>query len=127
MTGLIFLKCLDLSEVKRRTTSIIDFKKLSQDILKNRTINTLGDRVNWLKVKRFRIEKASPSLVKYSYTHAGDYLDINIHGKGRPSKLPLLKKAYSAMLPISEKKYNDLKHLCTNEVIPIKYHAWYLS
>ncbi|KAI4455546.1 dna-directed rna polymerases i ii and iii subunit rpabc2 [Holotrichia oblita] len=105
----------------------IDFKKLSQDILKNRTRNTLGDRVNWLKVKRFRIEKASQSLVKYSYTHSGDYLDINIHGKGRPSKLPLLKKAYSAMLPISEKKYNDLQKLCTNEVIPIEYHAWYSS
>nr|CAI5857685.1 unnamed protein product [Callosobruchus analis] len=87
-------------------TNFIDFKTISQALLRNKTINTQG-------------EKVAP----------GAYLSINIVGKGRPttSKSLTLKMAYPAMLPISVQKYNDLKKLCNTGVIPEEYHHWYLS
>lgn len=108
----------------------INFKTISLALLKNKTVNTQGENVKWLQVKCFRIEKNCPRIIKYRYSHQGDYLSLNI-SRGRPStataSLPTLTKAYSSMLPISVPKYQDLKKLCTSEVIPIEFHNWYLS
>ncbi|CAH1109434.1 unnamed protein product [Psylliodes chrysocephalus] len=38
-----------------------------------------------------------------------------------------LTRLIQQCLPISIQKYNDLKKLCTNEVIPSEFHQWYLS
>lgn len=81
----------------------------------------------WLKVKSFRIERANPNIIKYRYSHSGDYFNINIQGKGRPSVPSTLENAYSGMLPIAKKKYEDLKKLCATKDIPIEFHAWYAS
>nr|CAI5870153.1 unnamed protein product [Callosobruchus analis] len=110
-------------------TNFIDFKTISQALLRNKTINTQGEKVRWLQVKCFKIEKSNPGIIKYRYGHSGAYLSINIVVKGRPttSKSLTLKMAYPVMLPISGQKYNDLKKLCNTGVIPEEYHHWYLS
>lgn len=108
-------------------TDFLDFKKLAQDIIKNRLKNTVGEKVQWLKIKNFRIEKSNPNVVKYRYNYSGDYSEINIIGRGRPCNRYTLQKAYSSMLPISEKKYKDLQKLCTTGVIPAEFHYWFFS
>lgn len=37
-----------------------------------------------------------------------------------------LQNAYSAPLPISKKKYNNLKTMCEDNTIPPRYHSEYL-
>lgn len=108
-------------------TDFIDLRRLSSDLLNNKSVNTEGERVNWLKIKCFKIEKVSPNLVKYRYSHSGNYLTINIRKRGRPAKTPTLVNAYSAMLPISVAKNKDLKKLCSTNVIPPEFHGWYMS
>lgn len=38
-----------------------------------------------------------------------------------------LKNAYSTSLPITKKKYNNLKTMCEENTIPPRYHSEYLS
>ncbi|CAG9769714.1 unnamed protein product [Ceutorhynchus assimilis] len=113
-------------------SDFIDLKAISLTLLKNKTVNTQGEKVKWLQIKCFRIEKDCPRIIKYRYSHKGDYLSLNIGGRGRPSatattSLPNVRNAYSSMLPISVQKYQDLKKLCNSGVIPIEFHHWYLS
>lgn len=136
MIGLIFLKCPgrrggkknDQYTVKQlKYRDFLDLKKLSGDILANKTKNIQGDRVNWLKIKCFRIEKDYPNIIKYKYKHSEEYLSFDVRKRGQAARIPTLIPIYAAMLPISEAKYKDLNKLCTTHVIPEEFHGWYAS
>ena len=51
-------------------SDFIDLNALSKDILKNKTKDSDGNKVNWLKVKCFRSEKMSPGVLKYRYNYS---------------------------------------------------------
>lgn len=105
-----------------------DLGLLSKQILKNKTRNTAGQKVNWLKVKCFRFEKNSPTIIKYRYGHSGEYLEINISIRNRAPTYPhQLSRVYNTPLPISSLKHKDLMVLCEKGVIPQEFHHWYQS
>lgn len=107
-------------------SDFIDFKKLAKDMIKNRYKDETGAKVNWLKIKRLRYEKAKPFQIQYSYDFYSDYKAINILGRGRPQiEIPSLKSLYNSKIPISTAKKKDLMNLCRTEVIPEEYHGWY--
>lgn len=109
-------------------SDFLDLNILSKTILRNKSHDEDGNKINWLKIKCIRFEKENPQFIQIRYDHTGSYTKINIFGKGRPPKLPkTLDKAYQTMFPISEKKYNDLVALCNDKVIPIEFHGWYKS
>lgn len=104
----------------------IDFKKMAEEMIKNRNKDTCGEQVNWLKIKRMRYEKATPNIIKFSYDFSTEYRRINIQGKGRPQMTrPLKSQLYKNKLTISSLKKNDLLKLCRLGVIPEEYHGWY--
>lgn len=106
-----------------------DLTDLSQNIIKNRNKNTEGETVNWLKVKCFRYEKTRPGIIRYRYDHSSEFKEILVFGKRRPNNLQEieLKKLYSKILPITQKKKNSLLQLCKKGDIPEEYHGWYKS
>lgn len=72
-------------------TEVLDFKKLSKDIVKNRSKNVNGETVSWLDIKWLRIEIAS-SRILYKYDYHGpfqefDYLAVSSTGQ-QPKRGP---------------------------------------
>lgn len=106
-----------------------DIEKLSKLIMKNKLKNTLGDKVNWLKVKCFKYLKCKPWILHYRYDHTSEYMEINVCGKGRPFNFNnfRLSNAYSKPRPISSLKKADLLKLCKTQVIPEEFHNYYKS
>lgn len=41
---------------------VYDLEKLVKDMVKNSTINTENDKINWLKIKRIRFQKTEPYI-----------------------------------------------------------------
>ena len=71
-------------------SDFINLNALSKDILKNKTKDSDGNKVNWLKVKCFRFEKMSPGVLKYRYDHSSPYSEINVFGRRRPKRYTIL-------------------------------------
>lgn len=84
-------------------TDFVDLKSLAAISIKNRNIDTQGNRVSWLKIKVMRFEKNKPGIVQFKYNFSDDvYRSIQV-GKGRPSKVPEnLKILYEKPIPISQ-------------------------
>ncbi|CAH0556484.1 unnamed protein product [Brassicogethes aeneus] len=106
-------------------------EQLSKLLIKNKLKNTLGEKVNWLKVKCFKYLKSKPGMLLYRYDHTSEYKEIFVlaKGKGRPSKITDMKiiKAYTKVRPISLKKKQDLLKLCKGEdpPVPEEFHQYY--
>lgn len=107
----------------------IDLEKFSKLIMKNKLRNTLGEKVNWLKVKCFKYLKSKPWILQYRYDHTSEYMDISVLGKGRPMNLNNLNlsRAYNKPRPITTAKKADLLKLCKSGVIPEDFHHYYKS
>lgn len=108
-------------------TDFLDLAKLSKTIMKNKLKNTLGEKVNWLKVKCFKYSKCKPCILLYRYDHFSDIR--NVLRKGRPINFKRMKigKAYTKLRSISVQKHQDLLKLCKTEVIPEDFHWYYKS
>ncbi|CAG9772257.1 unnamed protein product [Ceutorhynchus assimilis] len=107
----------------------LDLDKFEKLIMKNKLKNTLGEKVNWLKVKCFKYLKSRPWILQYRYDHTSEYMEVNVLGKGRPSNFDnfVLAKAYSKPRTITSLKKADLIKLCKTEVIPVEFHNYYKS
>lgn len=84
----------------------LDLESLSK-LMKNKTRDVSNEKVNWLKVKCFRYQKAKPGILEYRYDHTSGYKEINVFGRSR--KIPnfkeiTLKNAYTKLRSISSKK-----------------------
>ena len=110
-----------------------DLKQLGRQIICNRTQNTAGDKVNWLKIKHLRFDKTMPHTVQYKYAlSADDFMELDILGRtrrrGKRSQLPRsLQPLYTSRLPVSAAKKKDLLKLLHDHVIPPEYSDWYRS
>lgn len=83
-------------------------------IMKNRSFDMQGNKVNWLNIKVLKYEKNMSGVIQFKNNNSDkEFNIIRISGKGRPTKFPdNLKNSYSKPLPISAVKKNDLMKLC---------------
>jgi hypothetical protein len=109
----------------------LNFKELSSHIIVNRSRNTMGKVVNWLKIKHLRFQKSAPHVIQYKYRLSADnFLELNVRGRIRrkqQSDCPSVQQAYRSRLPISAAKKKDLMKLLTDRIIPPEYEEWYRS
>lgn len=110
-------------------SDMINLKDVAGNVIKNRTIDNEGQRVNWLKVKVLRYEKDKPGLILFKYNHSDqDFKSIRTAGRGRPVQMPrVLPSLYQTQLSISEAKKKDLLKLCAAKAIPQELQEWYAS
>lgn len=101
-------------------------------MLKNTTMNTENDKVNWLKIKWIRFQKTEPYLVQYKYDQdETEFKKMDIlskqRGGGRKKQWDsiILSSKYAEKLPISEAKKKDLNYLLATKIIPSDYKNFY--
>ena len=56
-----------------QTSDIWNYKLLSKKILKNRSWDSNGQKVHWLKIKWMRYEKRCPSVILFGYNYHEDF------------------------------------------------------
>ena len=117
-----------------QTSDIWNYKLLSKEILRNRSWDSNGQKVHWLKIKWMRYEKQCPSVILFKYNYDEDFRKLMVPQttRGRPStpqamrqtlkSLPCLYKEPPA---ITKSKYDDLQFLCRSNAIPPPYHSFY--
>jgi len=109
--------------------SFSDFKALT-DSYRNFTVNTCGEKVNWLKICRLRFVKSEPHTVLYAYSYDGDHMQLDLLQKHRGT-MPDIREIKLATLPssssVSKAKHSDLMSLCSDKhnLIPEQYHTFY--
>ena len=95
-----------------------------------RTTNTVGEKVSWLKMKRWEFQPGNRSF-QYSYScePAGLFYEVDLT-KGRNTRtasvdllLPELPLAYPKGVPISSAKFKDL--LALLPYVPSQYHPFF--
>jgi len=114
-----------------------DLKSLAGTMVKNKTKNSGGEAVSWLRLKWLRFERSMPNQIKYKYSLSEDeeFKVLDCSGNWQPmsdvtnaadvlAKLKLAK-LYSDRLPISAAKKKDLMKLVDDKVIPSDYRSFY--
>jgi len=118
----------DVTEMPR--TAFLDFKVLTKRVV-NRKTNTLGEKVEWLKIRWMRFRKDSPYKMLYKYTvdDADEFKEVNFEKqrKGRQQDKPILQLPilYPAGRLISQAKYKDIQDLM--KYVPPIHHDFYNS
>ncbi|RZF44217.1 hypothetical protein LSTR_LSTR003857 [Laodelphax striatellus] len=69
-----------------RYNDFFDLKKLSTKLIKNKSLDTDGNKVNWLKIKCFRYEASSPNVIFYRYDYSGLYKCLDVATTRRNKK-----------------------------------------
>ena len=120
-----------------RNEEFLDYHKLSQAMVINRSKTTTGETANWLKIKwfRFRKENQRPSCIRNVLHDEFKEIDITRKPTGRAARRksaamngePTLQRAYEGPLPISRAKKADLMCLVRSGAIPQEYEAYYSS
>lgn len=62
---------------------MLDLKELSANLIKNKSLDENGAKVNWLKVKCFKYEKAKPNYIQYRYDYSSEYVGILVTANRR--------------------------------------------
>lgn len=127
-------------------SDILDLKELRNNLMVNRSIDSEGQKLQWLKVKCFKFEKKRPNIVQYRYDYVSDYKEMDVSKKETPIESNIknlrkrkhdetesvfdynsysLKKAYTRKLPITKSKKKDLIKMCNERIIPAELHHWY--
>ncbi|XP_071477828.1 uncharacterized protein [Diadema antillarum] len=113
-------------EVKQMShEEFFDLKGLASEILPNTQRDVEGNKVQWMKLKHLRYEKASPLTIKFRYSFDDDFSELKVSASCRRMKVPKLEMLYKDMLKISSAKKSDLINLCDTLVIPRVYHSFY--
>ena len=119
-------------------TSFYDFHQLSDQLIKNRSYTTDGQKINWLKLKWLRFIKQKPNsfFCKQRLTD-DEFMEVNVVQQGRvresmraqqvAASTPSLGSAYKESLPISSQKKKDLIQLLDSGAIPEEYRAFYAN
>ena len=111
-------------------SDFLDFKALSEN-LKNFTVNSENDRVQWHNFKIIKITKENPNMFYYHYDFTGPANSVDLYKRLRSKDIPCpdqikLQVLRSSNIPISKDKYKDLVSLCAAGIIPAAHHAFYL-
>ncbi|KAJ8912367.1 hypothetical protein NQ315_014734 [Exocentrus adspersus] len=121
-----------------------NIKKLADSIMKNKTTDTDGNSVKWLKIKRIKYVKGKKDSIFFNYDLSEEFKCLRISNNSTltAAKRPLtrskrsipslsneelpdtLQKLYNTVLPISEKKKKDLIKMCKEDIFPEELHSW---
>ncbi|KAK6192616.1 hypothetical protein SNE40_004059 [Patella caerulea] len=113
------------------TKDILDFKLLSKVVMRNRSRDSVGNPVQWMKLKWMRYSKETPDVIqfKYDYDDAFSHPRVTQATRGRP-QVPWsneIDSVYQEPPALSKAKYDDLQYLCNSLAIPPAYHPFYQS
>ena len=110
-----------------------NIKDISQNI-KNFETDTNNQKIEWLKIKRTKINKEDPNLVYISYDYEDNsWFQLNFCKKGRrtlevPNPREMrLKQLRQTYISIDKNKMKDLNYLCRTGLIPRIHHSFYNS
>lgn len=102
--------------------------KVLKEAIVNRKVNTIGGKVEWLKIQWISVSKDKPLQFCYRYSHntleVWKTVDLKRKSKGRPPDLTL-PPAYTGARAINKKKMDNLMELL--EFVPPVYHSFYTS
>lgn len=107
---------------------IFDFKALL--VNKNWIKNTKNEKVAWNSIREVKVSAGQNDRIEYKYDFDEEPKTIIVLRSGTRNKKRLeneLKQAYEGPLPISKEKYKDLTDLCRAQIIPERYHGFYLQ
>lgn len=119
---------------------MLDLKKLSATIMRNKNKDDMNQAVNWLKIKRIRYVK-SDLKIYFNYDMSQNFRSIDVSNRSyttpktratRRSNPPSaavqlpddLESLYFSQLPISADKKKDLVTMCNKKIIPEEFHHW---
>ena len=113
------------------TEEFFDFKKLSQEIGKNFSVNVKNDKVLWNDIQVIKVEQDNPTSFFYKTNFDDAFEQINVHQKqrGQPFNIKscTLEKAFAKAPGISSKTKEHLAELCSKNIIKKVYHPFYNS
>lgn len=84
-----------------------------------------GDKFQWKLVRWMRYEKLKPGILQYklSLESSEDFMELDIKQRRQKINNPELSKCYSAPLPISLNKKQDLQSVLS--LINPEFHNFY--
>lgn len=120
---------------------MLDLKLLADQTVLNRTKDSNGNKVNWLKIKRIKYIKGEKKKIYFSYDLSEDNLKCLILSENDAEKpltrskkqkkdlpdialLTSIPKVYRSTLPISEAKKKNLIKMCKDDIFPEELHNW---
>lgn len=123
--------------IETTQSMIYDFKKMQTNACYNWNKNSVGDKIQWTKIRQVRASKDTPYVLFYKYDLSDDAVEFNINITTtsirtrrqvveRLIEVPLTL-CYNNLLPIAQSKKKDLLHLCRKNIIPPAYHSYYES
>ena len=108
--------------------NFFDFKHLSTTVRKL-TTDTQGSPLKWMQIKTVSFYSQCPDSAIIQYNYDGPYVCLNLKPNLRNSDrmLPVLKPLFrhGKSPNISKAKYNDLRKLCQNYIVPRAYKPFY--
>lgn len=112
-----------------------DLKDLASKLMFNKDKDNVGNKVQWLKIKRMRYMKGEKRIYfNYDMSEDFNYMDVTgregmtraTRAKRQELDFPIqLKKIYKESLPISVAKKTDLLYLIQKNIIPEELEPWY--
>lgn len=115
-------------------TDFLDLKNLTEQTCSNFTKNTLGENFKISDVSLLRVERSNLDCFYYKTSFKDDdYKVVKIINEKRTRKSSNLvtltqfdlKQAYTSAIPISKKKYDDLKFLLRTNAINSSHSHFY--
>ncbi|CAG9787820.1 unnamed protein product [Diatraea saccharalis] len=120
----------DVREIIRN--DVLNFKRLLDG--KNWTKNENNNKIYWSKIREVQVNPSEPEVLNYkinleetSYTRMIVSRSQNRRRQNTNNMEIILEPAYAGPIPIPIQKYNDLKYLCENSIIPSQYHSYFYS
>lgn len=83
----------------------------------------LTGKISKVRIMTFKKDKPHSASYKTSMNAAAKSFEVDIQSKAKVALLP----CYRSLLPISKAKYDDLKKLCTDKVIPSCFHQEFIN
>lgn len=106
-------------------SDILNLNELGKNVMLNRTLDTLGATVNWLKVKWLRFDKSKPCTIQFKYELQADIqfkeIDVCLIHEPLSWDLITISPKYNSLIPVSKAKKKDLLSLLKSGVIPNCY------
>lgn len=90
-----------------------DLKSLQEMIGNNFNVDTSKEKVSWLDIKVMKLEKDKPNVFFFKTSYSSEeFKMVDIRTKKMKKIAPILKKAYSSKIQLSDVKKLHLMQLC---------------
>ena len=105
-----------------------DFKYLSTKV-RNLDTDNQGSKIRWLEIKKISLHSEFSDTAQYDYNKPCVYLNLQPSLRNKDKQLPDLNHNFrhGNSPKVSQSKYEDLKILCDQNIIPQPYHSFYKS